>query len=135
MLIILDPSKTGLEKVLRDYQIKALKKVWNTMDEGVTSREVYHHVNKELDGVKTISRASIINFLNGMCDDGILNYKEETCKGGGRRVYFPGLNEDDFKRHIARSVFDSLLRDFPEQTIEALRESLGEQSDNVLGMT
>ncbi|MFQ6053565.1 MAG: BlaI/MecI/CopY family transcriptional regulator, partial [Candidatus Bathyarchaeia archaeon] len=105
--------------------IEALKMVWENAESGATSREVYVHVNKALEGVKTVSRASIINFLNSMCDDGVLNYEEETCKGGMRRKYFPALDEEGFKKYIARTVFESLLRDFPDQTIEALCESIG----------
>jgi predicted transcriptional regulator len=132
--LVLDPSKSGFEKVLRDYQVKALKIVWKDDGGGVSSRDVYLQVNKELDGKKTISRASIINFLNSMCDEGVLNYEEETCKGGVRRKYSPGLDEENFKKYIARSVFDSLLKDFPEQTIEALRESLGSRADSLPGL-
>ena len=132
--LVLDPSKSGFEKVLRDYQIEAMKTVWDNADVGVTSREVYLQVNKALKGIKTISRASIINFLNSMCDDGVLTYEEETCKGGMRRKYFPGLDEEGFKKYIAKSTFDSLLKDFPEQTIEALRESLGERAGKIPGL-
>lgn len=124
MPIVLDPTKSGFEKVLRDYQIEALKHVWESANKGVTSREVYLHVNKVLGGVKTVSRASIINFLNDMCDDGVLNYEEETCKGGMRRKYFPGLDEEGFKKYIAKTVFESLLKDFPDQTIDALCDTL-----------
>jgi hypothetical protein len=124
MPLVLDPSKSGFEKVLRDYQIEALRMVWGSAETGATSREVYLHVNKELEGIKTVSRASIINFLNGMCDEGVLTYEEETCKGGLRRKYFPGLDEEGFKRHIAKSVIESLLKDFPTQTKEVLKESL-----------
>jgi len=124
MPLVLDPSKSGFEKVLRDYQIEALRMVWGSAETGATSREVYLQVNKELEGKKTISRASIINFLNGMCDEGVLTYQEETCKGGMRRKYFPGLDEEGFKRHIAKSVIESLLKDFPAQTKEVLKESL-----------
>lgn len=134
MPLVLDPSKSGFEKVLRDYQVKSLKIVWKDDGGGVTSREVYLQVNKELEGKKTISRASIINFLNSMCDEGVLYYEEETCKGGVRRKYSPDLDEENFKKYIARSVFDSLLKDFPEQTIEALRESLGSRADGLPGL-
>jgi len=127
--IVLNPSKDGLEKVLRDYQIQALRMVWENPDKGVTSREVYAYVNKALEGVKTVSRASIINFLNSMCDDGVLTYEEETCKGGMRRKYFPGLDEEGFKKYIGKTVFESLLRDFPDQTIDALCESMGQHPD------
>ncbi len=124
MPLVLDPSKSGFEKVLRDYQIEALRMVWGSVETGATSREVYLYVNKELEGKKTVSRASIINFLNAMCDEGVLTYEEETCKGGMRRKYFPGLDEEGFKRHIAKSVVESLLKDFPKQTKEVLKESL-----------
>ena len=125
MPFVIDPDKTGLEKVLRDYQIEALRMVWDDDPKGVNSREVYQYVNKQLEGVRTISRASIINFLNAMCDEGVLAYVEETCKGGTRRKYSTGLDEEEFKKHIAKSVLESLLKDFPDQTIEAVKETLG----------
>lgn len=120
MTIVIDSSKEGLEKILKDYQIESLRVVWDNSDKGVTSREVYMNVNKVLENVKTISRASIINFLNDMCDEGILTYEEETCKGGMRRKYFPKLDEEGLKKYVAKVVFQSLFKDFPEQTIEAL---------------
>ena len=134
MPLTVDPTKTGFEKVLRVYQIEAMRHVWKNAEEGATSRQVYNQVNSVLDGGKKISRASIINFLNIMCDEGILNYTEETCKGGTRRKYTPALDEAGFQRYIARSVFDSLMKDFPDQTLEALRESLGPKADDVLGL-
>lgn len=129
MPLMLDPEKEGLEKVLRDYQIEALRMVWENAENGATSREVYIQVNKALAGIRTISRASIINFLNSMCDEDVLNYEEETCKGGMRRKYFPGMDEEGFKKHIARTTFDSLLKDFPNQTIDALCSSLNQHHD------
>lgn len=127
MTLVIDPSKVGLEKVLRDYQIEALKIIWNNGETGVTSREVYQKTNKILKGVKSISRASIINFLNSMCDEKVLNYVEETCKGGTRRKYSTRLNEDEFKKYIAMTAIESMYKDFPKQTIEALKESLGKK--------
>ena len=121
--MIIDPSKIGLEKVLRDYQIEALKLIWGNIGEGLTSREVYEDVNKNLGG-KSVSRASIINFLNAMCDERVLDFEEETCKGGMRRKYSKGMDENGFKRHVASTVLDSLIRDFPDQTVEAIKGSL-----------
>lgn len=125
MTIVIDPSREGLEKVLRDYQIEALRIIWNSDNKGMTSREVYQAVNRSL-GNKTISRASIINFLNDMCDEGVLKYEEETCKGGTRRKYFTGLDETGFKKHVAKVVLSSLMKDFPAQTREAIREALND---------
>jgi len=124
MTLAFDPAGEGLAKVLRDYQIEALKLVWNNGEEGVNSREAWQHANKELVGIRTISRASIINFLDAMVEEGVINYKEETCKGGYRRIYSPKLDESGFKKHIARTVVQSLMKDFPEETNETLKELL-----------
>ena len=73
MTLKLDPANEGLSKVFRDYQQEALKSVWKNSENGVISREVYEYVNDKLDG--SISRASIIIFLNAMVDEGVLNYR------------------------------------------------------------
>jgi predicted transcriptional regulator len=122
--IVIDPSKDGLEKVLRDYQIEALGHIWTHDEGGLTSREVYEAVNERLDGGRSVSRASIINFLNAMCDEGVLDFEEETCKGGMRRRYSKGMDEAAFKTYVASTVIGSLMRDFPEQTVEAIKSSL-----------
>lgn len=127
MPLVIDPAKNGFEKVLREYQIEALKLIWAHKGDGMTSREVYLAVNDVL-GSKSVSRASIINFLNAMCDEKVLAFVEETCKGGMRRKYNTGLDESGFKVHIAEMVLKSLVVDFPDETILAIRNSLsGEQ--------
>jgi len=121
LTLIFNPRKDGLNKVFRDYQVEAMRFVWERGDAGAISREVWSHVNEEL-GSKAISRASIINFLNAMVDEGILDYEEETGKGGYHRVYKPKVNEKEFKRYLAETMISSLLKDFPAQTREALGE-------------
>ena len=128
MPIVIDPSKEGLEKVLRDYQIEALRNVWKHDGEGLTSREVYEAVNERLDGGRSVSRASIINFLNAMCDEGVLDFEEESCKGGMRRRYRKGMDEAAFKKYVASTVLRSLMKDFPEQTVEAIKTNLDADS-------
>ena len=128
MPIVIDPSRDGLEKVLRDYQIEALRNVWKHDGEGLTSREDYEAVNERLDGGRSVSRASIINFLNAMCDEGVLDFEEETCKGGMRRRYKKGMDEAMFKTYVASTVLISLMRDFPEQTVEAIKINLDAES-------
>ncbi len=128
MPMVIDPSKDGLQKVLRDYQIEALRHVWRHDGDGLTSREVYEAVNETLDGGRSVSRASIINFLNAMCDEGVLDFEEETCKGGMRRRYSKGMDEGGFKEYVASTVLRSLMKDFPEQTLEAIKSSLDTKS-------
>lgn len=125
MPLVIDPSKQGLEKVLKNYQTEALKIIWKHNGDGLTSREVYDRVNVRLGEGNSVSRASIINFLNAMCNENVLDYEEETCKGGMRRKYSKGLDEAGFKRYIVSMVLSSLLKDFPVQTREAVKETLG----------
>ena len=116
-----DPKRDELSKVFRDYQEEALRFVWKS-DGGVTSRETWNHVNEAFEGKKTISRASIINFLNGMVDEGVLNYVDRSGKGGYHRVYLPKLDESCFKKALVESIISSLVRDFPEETTEVLKQ-------------
>jgi hypothetical protein len=121
MTLKFDPSSGGLSKVLKDYQEEAIRYVWDKGEDGVISREAWQHVNKRFNGDKTISRASIINFLNDMVDEGVLDYDEQTGKGGYHRVYKPKLDESAFKKYLAITVLESLMKDFPHETREAIK--------------
>ena len=121
MPVSYDASKSGLGTILRDYQESALRYLWRLGGQGAGSRDVWVQVNQELGG-RTISRASVINFLDSMTDEGILTFTETTGKGGYRRIYMFKYDEAGFKEHIARVVIRNLLRDFPEETRRALKD-------------
>jgi len=123
MPLKIDTSEEGLRMILKDYQELALRYLWRLGGEGASSRDVWVQVNEDLKGEQTISRASIINFLNAMVDEGVLNYTETTGKGGHRRIYSMKYDEAGFKQYVARQVIGTLLRDFPEETRKAIEES------------
>ena len=108
--------------VLTDYQELALRHVWSNPERGADTRGTHTAVNKGLAPTRTISRASIINFLNSMAEQGILRYVEKSTKGGMKRVYYPKLDEEGFKLLIAKIIITNLLRDFPEETRQALKD-------------
>jgi hypothetical protein len=114
-----DPSQTGLRAVLKDYQEFALRAIWAN-PEGLGSKAVWDRVNAELKP-NTISRASVINFLEAMREAGVLKGDERTGKGGYHWIYSPAMNEAEFKQHIARTILESLLSDFPEETRHAVK--------------
>ncbi len=120
MVLIFNPASDDLAKVFKDYQKEAVKFIWEVGDRGANSRKVWLEVNERLVG-KTISRASIINFLNAMVDERILNYDERTGKGGYHRVYRPKLDEPAFKTHVAQIMISSLMKDYPEETKEVIK--------------
>jgi len=128
-----DTDKEGLRKVLRDYEEEALRHVWSLEGKGAGSRDVWIHVNGALRGTRTISRASIISFLNHMSEQRVLEYDEATGKGGRRRIYSARLDENGFRKAVVRAVMESLLRDFPRETMETILETWATEKRSATG--
>jgi predicted transcriptional regulator len=105
MDLILDLSETGLDMFFKPYQIVSLDLLWNS-EENLSSRQVWEKVNEQLEG--TISRASIINFLNASVEHGLLNYVEITGKGGYRRIYSAKLSKPETSKYLSDKVTELL---------------------------
>jgi len=110
--ITYDTSQVGLEAVLRTWQLKTLQVLWRSPG-GAKSFTVWAKVNKVLEG-ESISRASIINFLEAMREVGVLSGVEESGKGGYHWVYSPAMDESGFKTFIANTLLGRLGSEFPE---------------------
>jgi len=116
MNLQIDLNQSGLALIFRDYQEEALRFIWENRGEGASSREVWNHLNKVLIAKEQgsvsrffrISRASIINFLNAMVDEGILGFYETTGKGGHRRIYSARLDEKKFWLKIIAATLGKL---------------------------
>jgi len=113
-----DTAESGLRAVLKEYQEIALRVIWAS-PEGLGSSAVWDRVNAGLQG-ETISRASVINFLEAMREAGVLKGDEKTGKGGHRWIYSPAMTEAEFKEFIAKTILGNLMRDFPEETRKAV---------------
>jgi Fe2+ or Zn2+ uptake regulation protein len=105
MNLNLDLQETGLAMFFKPYQITSLNILWKS-DEPQSSRQVWERVNEELS--ESISRASIINFLNASVDNGLLDYTETTGKGGYRRLYSSKLNKPDASVYLTGIVSEKL---------------------------
>ena len=117
-----DPSKHGLRKTLKEYEEVGLRYVWSLGEKGVGSGKTWKVVNERLGPDKSKSRASVIFFLNRMVNQGVLDYRTATGKGGHHRVYFPVLDERGYKKYLLKTVVESMMRDFPKETREALKD-------------
>ena len=118
--LVFDMSESGLRIVLKDYQEIALRVIWES-HEGLRSKQVLDRVNDRLKD-KTISRASVINFLEDMREMGALSGVEETGKGGYHWVYSPAMDESGFKRFIAEKLIGSLRNSFPDELSPAIEK-------------
>jgi len=121
MPLQLDTGKESLAMFFKDYQTESLRYLWRIQPEGANSRSVWVNVNESLQG--SISRASIINYLNHMVDEALLTYTETTGKGGYQRVYSMKYGETEFKQHIAGRIIGKLLREYPQETRKAISEN------------
>ncbi len=95
-----DPSRHGLRKNLKEYEEIGLRYVWSIGENGVGSGKTWREVSKVLGSEKSISRASVIFFLNRMVDQGVLDYRSATGKGGHHRIYYPVMDERGYKKHL-----------------------------------
>lgn len=105
MNLNLDLQETGLAMFFKPYQITSLNILWKS-DEPQSSRQVWERVNEELS--ESISRASIINFLNASVDNGLLDYTETTGKGGYRRLYSSKLTKPEASQYLTVVVSEKL---------------------------
>ena len=105
MDLSLDLSETGLAMFFKPYQIASLDILWNS-EEPLLSRQVWEQVNEKLTG--SISRASIINFLNASVEHGFLNYSETTGKGGYRRIYSSKFSKPEASTYLTEKVTERL---------------------------
>jgi len=121
MPLAMKTSQEDLAMFFKDWQILALHHLWNIFPAGANSRSVWTNVNESLPG--SISRTSIIIFLNHMVDEALLTYTETTSIGGRQRVYYMKYCETKFKQHIAGRIITKLLKEYPQETRKALSEN------------
>lgn len=117
-----DPAQRGLRKTLKEYEEFALRYIWEVGDDGAGSGKTWRHVNERLGDGNSISRASVIFFLNRMVDEGVLGYNDATGKGGHHRIYMPKMDENEYKKYVVKTLYESVSKDFPEATREVLEE-------------
>jgi hypothetical protein len=107
----LDTSKEGLHTLFKPYQAALLEHIWklnNPSRTGITSGQAHEFLQETGDPEMMKSRASVIFFLNDMVDEGVLDYEEESGKGGFHRVYYSKMDRKQFAEHVTKTVTDKL---------------------------
>ncbi len=112
-----DLNQTGLRRIFSAWQVEAMEILW---EHQVPMKSGEMHSYLERKGVQTnsgkhgtVSRASVINFMNELVHDGILTYVEKTGKGGYHKVYSLAetvKTKEDFRRHINYKTLNALTK-------------------------
>jgi predicted transcriptional regulator len=108
-----DTSGKGLLTLFKPYQAILLEHIWklnNPSRTGITSSQAHEFLQNHPDRK---SRATVIFFLNDMVEDGILDYEEESGKGGYHRVYYPRMDREQFAKYVVDTITDKLKQVFP----------------------
>ena len=102
-------SGEGLEDVMRPYLADIMIHLWKTGEE-MSSHEAmsWHHGFVKKHGGDPMSRASYINGLNALVNNGVLSYTETTGKGGHRRIYRAAKNPDAFMLWLEHQTMISI---------------------------
>ena len=120
---LFDPSKRGLRKVLKEWEALVLRYAWEHEGEFIESWPIWTHVNEVLSGSgRSISRASIIFFLDDMSELGVLSREVVVGKGGTRDKYRALMDERGYRKFIVTTILKSSFRDFPEATRQVVKE-------------
>lgn len=119
----LETEIEGLLAIWRPYQIHIIEILLSVKNYRFSSGEVWKKTNARLGPDDSISRASVIIFLNGLVQDGIADYTEETGKGGYRKMYkmIPETRTELTDQIVDKFLFQ-LYKIFPEH--EKLKELL-----------
>jgi len=103
--------------VLLPWQAEVMRWIWGAGGE-VDSRTA-HALLK--GSASQVSRASAINFLKKMAEDGFLEHREVTSKGGRKRLHWPSRvapNEESFKMAFADRIFNRVRTELLGEAVE-----------------
>ncbi len=115
----LDTDKNGLEAIFRKWQVPLVEEFFsgNPMTSGAAYRFLEEKgIKTGQEMRKTVSRASVIGSLNGMIDAGLLEYTEDTGKGGHHKVYKMIFNREELAHKLIEVFVNKLLEVFPEES-------------------
>jgi predicted transcriptional regulator len=109
-----------LEAFLGPLEASILQTIWNSKKHPITVREVFEAQKKK----KTNAYTTIMNTMDRLYTKGILDRKIENSKNGAYLyyVYWPKLEEKNFKETAIHQILGSLLNNFGDLVTTCLIE-------------
>lgn len=108
----LNMDAEGLGIFLLPYQEDAVRYLYSV--EEANSRDVWIHVNRP-GAPDPKSRASVINLMDALVEEGLAAYRDQTGKGGHHRVYVPSLEYptlEAFTHELVRRLLKKVSEEF-----------------------
>ena len=114
----LETRKTGIDKILKPYQVHVLKCLTRGEPRLVWSNNHLWESCKS-NGIN-ISRASVINFTKAIAKDGLIQQRKASGKGGYRFDYITSKTMVKVENHIIKRLLESINEIFPRQNLQNL---------------
>ncbi|KKN06176.1 hypothetical protein LCGC14_1079830 [marine sediment metagenome] len=120
--LAMDLTQDGLAMIFRDYAVVMLEHLWRSTGDTIpvsmppeaSSRELHIIINEKLPPTKRggqgRSRASIIKAADRFVDAKLWDCREESCKGGYRRIYWAIVTEGDLWKAVKKRVDEKLAQ-------------------------
>ena len=105
--------KTSLSSVFKDWQIKALGFIPSGEQDPVNTLQVWESVNNG-EGEISISRASVINFLEYLHGEDLLKGSLATGKGGKRFDYTYPVDREFFNTQVSTMLLGAIIEEYPD---------------------
>lgn len=105
----LDTSQPGLQALYRPHEAEILKHLWEVAKTKGTAKNtryayLWQVANLPKLGLNYKSRATVINFMNQLVDEGVLNFREDTGKGGYHRLYWIRRTPANFEKYVRKTI-------------------------------
>ena len=109
-----------LEAFLGPLEASIVQTIWCSKKRPITVREVLEELKKK----KPIAYTTVMNTMDRLYEKGVLDRQIEKGKGGTYLyyVYWPKLEEENFKKAAVRQVLSSLIDNFDELVTTCLIE-------------
>jgi predicted transcriptional regulator len=116
-----------LEAFLGPLEANIIETIWSSKKRPITVREVLEILQKK----KKIAYTTVMNTMDRLHEKGLLDRRIEKGKGGIYYVYWPKLEEQNFKEAAIREVLSSLLENFGDLVTACLIEKAADNDEQL----
>ena len=118
----LNTSKDGIEAIFKPWQYEAVNLLLQAHEDH-SSNEMHTRLRER---GHDISRASVINFLYGLSELGIIKRREQSSKGGYKGIYHTNNSRYELNDKIVKLFCLKIYESFPD--IEWLKDIWEEEN-------